>query len=137
MCIRDRLRVLPNASNVLTTSNPKAEPIVITQNNIPEELFKDLKIISIDVDSGNQKWVSAEGGGVFYLSSNGENTIEHFTKLNSPLPNDTVTDVKVDQKTGKVYFSTYDGIVVYQGDVINVSADFGNVKVYPLSLIHI
>lgn len=125
------LRILPNASNVLTTSNPKAEPIVITQNNIPEELFKDLKIISIDVDSGNQKWVSAEGGGVFYLSSNGENTIEHFTKLNSPLPNDTVTDVKVDQKTGKVYFSTYDGIVVYQGDVINVSADFGNVKVYP------
>ena len=125
------LRVLPGASSILTTQNPKAEPIVITQNNIPEELFKDLKIISIDVDSGNQKWVSVEGGGVFYLSSNGENTIQHFTKLNSPLPDDTVTDVKVDQKTGKVYFSTYDGIVVYQGDVINVSADFGNVKVYP------
>ena len=125
------LRVLPGASSILTTQNPKAEPIVITQNNIPEELFKDLKIISIDVDSGNQKWVSVEGGGVFYLSSNGENTIQHFTKLNSPLPDDTVTDVKVDQKTGKVYFSTYDGIVVYQGDVINVSTDFGNVKVYP------
>lgn len=125
------LRVLPNASNVLTSTNPKAEPIVITQNNIPEELFKDLKIISIDVDSGNQKWVSVEGGGVFYLSSNGENTINHFTKDNSPLPNNIVTDVKVDQKTGKIYFSTFDGIVVYQGDVINVSADFGDVKVYP------
>ena len=125
------LRVLPGASSVLTNQNPKAEPIIITQNNIPEELFKDLKIISIDVDSGNQKWVSVEGGGVFYLSSNGENTIQHFTKLNSPLPDDAVTDVKVDQKTGKVYFSTYNGIVVYQGDVVNVSADFGNVKVYP------
>ena len=125
------LRVLPSASSIITTQNPKAEPIVITLDNIPEELFKDLKIISIDVDSGNQKWVSVEGGGVFYLSSNGENTIQHFTKLNSPLPNDTVTDVKVDQKTGKVYFSTYDGIVVYQGDVVNVSADFGEVKVYP------
>lgn len=125
------LRILPNASNVLTTATPKVEPIVITQNNIPEELFKDLKIISIDVDSGNQKWVSVEGGGVFYLSSNGENTISHFTKDNSPLPNNIITDVKVDQKTGKVYFSTFDGIVVYQGDVINVSANFGNVKVYP------
>lgn len=125
------LRILPNASEVLTTQTPKAEPIVITQNNIPEELFKDLKITSLDVDSGNQKWVSVEGGGVFYLSANGENTIQHFTKLNSPLPNDTVTDIKIDQKTGKIYFATYDGIVVYQGDIVNVTRNFGQIKVYP------
>lgn len=125
------LRVLPNASNVINNLNNKAEPIIITQNGIPEELFKDSTILQIDVDSGNQKWVSVEGGGVFYLSSNGEKTIEHFTKTNSPLPNDIVTDIKVDQKTGKVYFVTYDGIVVYQGDVINVSSDFSEIKVYP------
>ena len=125
------LRVISGASSILTTQNPKAEPIIITQNGIPEELFKDLPIIQIEVDSGNQKWVSVEGGGVFYLSSDGETTIQHFTKLNSPLPDDTVTDIKVDQKTGKVYFVTYNGIVVYQGDVVNVSANFGNVKVYP------
>ena len=88
-------------------------------------------ILQIEVDSGNQKWVSVEGGGGFYLSSNGENTISHFTKVNSPLPNDVVTDIKVDPKTGKVYFVTFDGIVVYQGDVINVSSDFSEIKVYP------
>lgn len=125
------LRVLPNASNAINNTKNNAEPIIITQNGIPEELFKDLIILQIDVDSGNQKWVSTEGGGVFYLSSNGETTIEHFTKVNSPLPNDTVTDIKVDQVTGKVYFVTYDGIVVYQGDVINVSENFADVKVYP------
>lgn len=125
------LRVLANGSNAVNNTKNIAEPIIITQNGIPEELFKDLVILQIDVDSGNQKWVSTEGGGVFYLSSNGENTIEHFTKVNSPLPNDTVTDIKVDQKTGKVYFVTYDGIVVYQGDVINVSENFADVKVYP------
>ena len=52
-------------------------------------------------------------------------------KVNSPLPNDIVTDIKVDPKTGKVYFVTFDGIVVYQGDVINVSSDFSEIKVYP------
>lgn len=124
------LRVLSNAVNALE-NNPKAEPIIITQNGIAEELFKDLQVIQIEVDSGNQKWVSIDGGGVFYLSSNGEKTIEHFTKVNSPLPNDTVTDIKVDPKTGKVYFCTYDGIVVYQGDVINVNSNFGNIKIYP------
>lgn len=124
------LRVLPNASDAVN-GTPKADPIIITQNNIPEELFKDLKIISIDVDSGNQKWVSVDGGGVFYLSADGEKTLAHFSKVNSPLPSDTVTDIKVDQKTGKVYFCTYDGIVVYQGDVINITSNFGTVKVYP------
>ena len=124
------LRVLSNAVSAVD-NKPMVEPVIITQNGIPEELFKDLPILQIDVDSGNQKWVSTEGGGVFYLSSNGETTIEHFTKVNSPLPNDTVTDIKVDQKTGKVYFVTFDGIVVYQGDVINVSENFADVKVYP------
>ncbi|MEN9486917.1 MAG: hypothetical protein RIR56_605, partial [Bacteroidota bacterium] len=85
----------------------------------------------IEVDSGNQKWVSIEGGGVFYLSSNGENTINHFTKNNSPLPNDNITGIKADPKTGKVYFATNEGVVAYQGDVVNVTSNFGNVKVYP------
>ena len=126
------LRILSNASSSIGGGqNVKVEPIIITQNGIGEELFKDSKIMSIEVDSGNQKWVSVDGGGVFYLSSNGENTIQHFTSVNSPLPSDIVTDIKVDSKTGKVYFATGDGVVVYQGDVLNVTSNFGNVKVYP------
>ena len=125
------LRILPNASGAIGDQSAKVEPVVISQNGINEELFKDSKIMSIEVDSGNQKWVSVDGGGVFYLSSNGENTIQHFTSVNSPLPSDIVTDIKVDSKTGKVYFATGDGVVVYQGDVLNVTSNFGNVKVYP------
>lgn len=124
------LRVVSGTSNLLN-NNIKAEPIVITQKGIAEELFKDLHILQIEVDSGNQKWVSIDGGGVFYLSSDGEKTILQFNKTNSPLPNDTVTDIKVDPTTGKVYFCTFDGIVVYQGDVVNVGEGFSQVKVYP------
>jgi hypothetical protein len=80
------LRILSNASSSIGGQNVKVEPIIITQNGIGEELLKILKIMSIEVDSGNQKWVSVDGGGVFYLSSNGENTIQHFTSVNSPLP---------------------------------------------------
>ena len=125
------LRILPNASGAIGDQSAKVEPVVISQNGINEELFKDSKILEIEVDSGNQKWVSVEGGGVFYLSSNGENTINHFTENNSPLPNDNITGIKVDSKTGKVYFATNEGVVVYQGDVVNVTSNFGNVKVYP------
>ncbi|MFY1047777.1 T9SS type A sorting domain-containing protein [Chryseobacterium sp. GP-SGM7] len=129
------LRILPNAVNEVK-NNPQLEPIVIEQGNLAEELFRDAPILHVEVDGGNQKWVSVEDGGVYYLSASGEQTIMHFTKDNSPLPTNTVTDIKVDKKTGKVYFVTFDGIVTYQGNVADVTSNFGNVLVYPNPVVY-
>ena len=128
---REGLRILPDVTSALTDSSPQTEEIIITQNGVGEELFRDNTVLQIAVDSGNHKWVSVDGGGVYYLSEDGQQTIKQFTKENSPLPTNSVTDIKVDEKTGKVYFVTFDGIVVYQGDVSNVTSEFGNVSVYP------
>ncbi len=131
------LRVLPNAvTAVKTPATAKVEPIIIEQNGLGEELFRDGQILQIEVDAGDHKWVSVDGGGVYYLSSDGQQTIKHFTKENSPLPTNTITDIKVDKKTGKVYFASYDGIVTYQGDVSDVTSDFGNVMVYPNPVVY-
>lgn len=130
------LRILSNPNAAILESNPQTDPIIIEQNGIGEELFKDAEILQIAVDSGNQKWISIGGGGVFYISSSGDKTIYHFTQSNSPLPNDIVTDVKIDEKTGKVYFVTTDGIVVYQGDVTEITSNFGNVLVYPNPVVY-
>lgn len=129
------LRVLQNATSGIE-NNPKLEPIIIEENGIGEELFRDAQVLQVEVDSGNQKWVSIDGGGVFYLSPSGEKTILHFTKENSPLPTNSATDIKVDTKTGKVYFVTLDGIVVYQGDAVNVTENFGDVLVYPNPVVY-
>lgn len=131
------LRILPNAvSAVKSPATAKVEPIIIEQNGLGEELFRDTQILQIEVDAGDHKWVSVDGGGVYYLSSDGQQTIKHFTKENSPLPNNTITDIKIDRKTGKVYFVSYDGIVTYQGDVADVTSDFGNVLVYPNPVVY-
>lgn len=130
------LRVLSNPKAAILEDNPQTDEIIIEQNGLAEELFRDANILQIAVDSGNQKWMSIDGGGVFYISSNGDRTIYHFTKSNSPLPNDTVTDIQVDDKTGKVYFATLDGIMVYQGDVTDVTSNFGNVLVYPNPVVY-
>ncbi len=130
------LRVLSNPKSAILEDSPQTDDIIIEENGLAEELFRDANILQIASDSGNQKWVAVDGGGVFYLSSNGDNTIYHFTKSNSPLPNDTVTDIKIDEKTGKVYFVTLDGIMVYQGDVSEVTSNFGNVLVYPNPVVY-
>ena len=125
------MRILQNPKSAVTDLQPQTEPIIITQNGIAEEVYRDSSILQIKVDSGNHKWVSVEDGGVYYLSANGERTIKHFTKENSPLPTNSVTDIAIDEKTGRVYFVTQDGIVAYQGDVAGVNSEFGNVMVYP------
>lgn len=130
------LRIISNPDAILTDDNPQAEAVIIEENGVGEELFRDSNIFQIEVDAGNQKWVSVDDGGVFYLSSTGERTLKQFTKQNSPLPSNNVTDIKVDNKTGKVYFVTLDGVVVYQGDVLDVTEDFGDVLVYPNPVVY-
>ena len=44
--------------------------------------------------------------GVFYFSPNGQQTIYHFTKENSPLPSNNINDISVNSVNGKVYFAT-------------------------------
>ncbi len=133
---RNGLRILQNPSASIDEGNPQTEPIIIEENGVGEELFRDGQILQIEVDNGNQKWISIDDGGVFYLSSNGEKTLNQFTKANSPLPTNSVTDIKVDSKTGKVYFVTLDGVVVYQGDVLEVTENFGDVLVYPNPVVY-
>lgn len=130
------LRIIGNPSSIITEENPQAEAIIIEENGLGEELFRDSNVLQIEVDAGNQKWISIDGGGVFYLSSNGERTLKHFTRANSPLPSDNITDIKVDNVTGKVYFVTLEGVMVYQGDVLNVTSDFGDVLVYPNPVVY-
>lgn len=125
------VRILPDAEQAVDSGSPQLENIVIRQNNINEELFRNSSILQIEVDGGNHKWISVNGGGVYYLSADGTQTIKHFTAQNSPLPTNEITDIKVDRSTGTVYFASYEGIVAYQGDVAEVSSGFGNVVVYP------
>ena len=136
MGTRIGLRILQSPSAAISEDSPQAEPIIIEENGLGEELFRDSSIMQIEADSGNQKWISIDDGGVFYLSSNGDRTYQHFTRENSPLPTNSVTDIKVDNKTGKVYFVTLDGVVVYQGDVLDVTENFGDVLVYPNPVVY-
>ncbi|PXW09470.1 hypothetical protein C8D70_11684 [Chryseobacterium sp. CBTAP 102] len=130
------LRIMSNAASEIKSAQPKVEPIVIEQNGLGEELFRESAILQVAVDAGDYKWVSVDGGGVYYLSADGQRTIKHFTKENSPLPTNSVTDIKIDKKTGKVYFVTYNGIVTYQGDVADVTSNFGDVVVYPNPVVY-
>ena len=125
------LRVLYNTSNFFDTSVVTTQQIVILEDGIPRELLEQQYISDIEVDGANNKWVATIGSGVFYFSPNGQQTIHHFTKENSPLPSNNINDISINYSNGKVYFGTDQGLVSYNTGSISSSENFSNTYVYP------
>ena len=125
------LRVLYNTSNFFDASVVTTQKIVILEDSIPRELLEQQYITDIEVDGANNKWVGTIGSGVFYFSPNGQQTIYHFTKENSPLPSNNINDISVNSVNGKVYFATDRGLVSFNTGSSSSSESFSNAFVYP------
>lgn len=78
-------------------------------------LLFDQIITALDVDGGNRKWIGTSNG-LYLVSADGTRTIQFFNSENSPLPSNSITDVKVNRKTGEVLIGTDLGIISYGGD---------------------
>ena len=125
------LRVLYNTSNFFDASIVTTQKIVILEDGIPRELLEQQYITDIEVDGANNKWVGTIGSGLFYFSPNGQQTIYHFTKENSPLPSNNINDISVNSVNGKVYFATDRGLVSFNTGSSSSSENFSNAFVYP------
>ena len=125
------LRVLYNTSNFFNSPIISTQQIIILEDAIPRELLEQQYISDIEVDGGNNKWIGTIGSGVFYFSPNGQQTIYHFTKENSPLPSNNINDISVNYTNGKVYFATDRGLVSFNTGSSSSSENFSNAFVYP------
>jgi len=128
---RAGLRVLSSVDRFLSDNNLETYPIIIEEGNIGEELMNDQWITDIVVDGSNNKWVGTLNAGVFLFSPNGQETLQHFTSTNSPLPTNAISDIDINNTTGEVFFATASGLVSYKGNSIKASGDLSEVKVYP------
>ena len=116
-----------------TTSN-RCERVIIGRNDgtqLGDYLLENEQINIIVVDGGNRKWIGTASSGVFLLSPNGEETIEHFTSENSPLPSNNVLSIAIQESTGEVFFGTGQGLVSYMSDAIEPATDFNEIYAYP------
>ncbi len=105
--------------------------IVVEDGGNLRELLSGQLITDIEIDGNNQKWVSTATSGVFLLSPDGTEILQHFTKENSPLPTSSVKTIGIDNATGKVYLGTLNGMVVFQGDAYAESEELLEINVFP------
>ncbi len=128
------LRVLYNPTGFFEDgTSAQVRPIIINDTDIDagQELLFQQSVTAIAVDGSNNKWIGTATSGVFHFTSNGQETLHHFTKDNSPLPSNNIQDITIDDLSGVVYFATINGLVAYNGNATAPRDDLSNVYAFP------
>lgn len=80
-------------------------------------LLETENVRAIAVDGANRKWVGTSNG-LFLLSPDGEDELAYFTTGNSPLFDNEILSLAIDEKSGEVFIGTAKGIISYQSDAV-------------------
>jgi len=127
---RDGLAVL-YAPNRFFEEDTQLRSVVISDGGNLRELLSGQFISDIEVDGNNQKWISTTSSGVFLISTDGSQILQHFTKENSPLPTSSVKTIGINEVSGEVYFGTPNGMVSFQGDAYAEAESLSDANVFP------
>lgn len=88
--------------------------ILFSEDGIYEYLMAYESITCIAVDGANRKWVGTSNNGLYLISANGLEQLEHFTTANSPLGSDKITCLAIHPVTGQLYIGTNMGVQSYR-----------------------
>jgi hypothetical protein len=108
-----------------------AQQILIEQDGNVQILLETEAVNSIAIDGANRKWIGTQSSGVYLISADGREQIQHFTAENSPLPSNTITNIVVDGTYGEVYMSTDQGIMSYRSDATEGDNENTCAQVFP------
>jgi hypothetical protein len=94
-------------------------------------LLESDKVKAIAIDGANRKWIGTESSGLYLMSENGQETIQHFTSTNSPILSNDIISLAINPISGEVFIGTSAGLVSYQSDAVDAGSEFNNVHAYP------
>ncbi|HWA05978.1 MAG TPA: hypothetical protein VG961_05480 [Ignavibacteria bacterium] len=123
--------VIPNPEQVI--NNPGSVPTLfkmrIIENGISTPLTEN--VLSIAVDALNNKWLGTISDGVLYVSPDGSTLLARYNTLNSPLIDNKILSIAVDNETGTAYFGSEKGIVSYKTIAVNPLTECDKIKAGP------
>lgn len=123
-------------SSQITQESPIFTQVKVPRNdgtNYADYLLSGVDISCIAIDKANRKWFGTNGNGVYLISNDNIQQLQHFTRSNSPLLSDYIESVAINDNTGEVFFGTDLGLCSYQSDAnaINEEMTKDNVWAYP------
>ena len=120
----------------ITSDNPVFTQFIVPRNdgtNYGDYLLTGIDITSIAIDGAGRKWMGTNGNGVYLISRDNLEQVEHFTAADTPLLSDNIQSIAINGITGEVFFGTDKGLCSYMGDATAPATEMtkDNVYAYP------
>lgn len=102
-------------------------------SNLADYLLENLWISSIAIDDAGRKWIGTYGNGAYLISADNTQEIYHFLSSNSPLLENNVESIAINNQTGEVFFGTGKGLCSFMSDTVTPADEMSkdNVYAYP------
>lgn len=124
-----------NGIGILNCGDIATEPCnaylpIVRNNGFNGYLFQNETIHCITTDGANRKWIGTNKGA-WLLSPDGLEVLTHFTKDNSPLPSDTVTQILIEPTTGEIFFKAMQQLVSFRGTATEGATSQNTIQIFP------
>jgi hypothetical protein len=128
--------VVYNPGNVFSGGNYDAQQVLIEQDGHTQYLLETETVLAIAVDGANRKWFGTLASGVYLMSADGTQQLQHFTVDNSPMLSNFVNCIAINDQTGEVFFGNEKGIVSYRSDATAGGEACNGSLVFPNPVTH-
>ena len=127
--------VLEDPTTIFNTKQTFRRPLIPRNDgtNYADYLLDGVPVKCIAVDGANRKWLGTTNNGLYLVSADGLEILEHFTAANSPLLSDCILSLAIRPDNGIVMIGTDKGLMSYRGDATEPTDKLkeSNIKVYP------
>ena len=101
--------------------------------NLADYLLNGVAVMAITIDGAGRKWIGTQENGLYLVSHDGTEILEHFDTGNSPLLSNCIYSIAIDAQSGEVLIGTDKGLCAYDGQATQAETELSddNLKVYP------
>ena len=123
---------IPNVEDAFKTG--KVVRIKVPRNdgtNLADYLLAGQYVLGIDEDSSGRKWITTRDSGVYLVSNDGTEILQHFTKDNSVFTTNNIHCVACSKVSNAVYFGAEGMLYKYNATAAPAAEDYSEVIAYP------
>jgi ligand-binding sensor domain-containing protein len=93
-------------------------------------LLRSETITSMITDAGNRKWIGTQNG-IWLFNAEANQLLKYFNSNNSPLSENQIKAIKMQETTGELFILTNKDLISYQTNSSQATENFENVKIFP------
>ena len=123
-------------NNNIANYKYRGQRVIIEQNGIAQYLLETEEVTAIAISGDNTKWFGTKYSGVYHISADGTEELEHFNTENSPLLSNNILSISINDLTGEMFIGTEKGLISYKGTATEGNEFFKDVYAYPNPVPH-